>query len=383
MKLSSAVISTALSCVLLLLPVDSIAAKDERAKLADLKSAISSLEKQLDRRDKEKNQLVATLKKVEVEAADASKKIRQLTTQINRSTKTMADLDTQQQGLKAEIKKQNSAVSEQLAAAYKMGEQESIKLLLNQEDPQQLARLLKYYNYVLDARNEKIAQYQTDVGKLSTVQGEMIKQKRSLASAKAQLEKDQQQLLATSKRRQTALKQLNASLQNDKSKLNKLLKERGELEELLKNVRGVVKKMALATPPGGQSFASQKGMLRWPLKGKVAHSFGSQRSGSLRWDGWLIGASIGEPVAAVHDGQVIFSNYMRGFGLLIILNHGDGYMTLYAHNEELLKDTGDWVLSNETIARAGDTGGLDNPALYFEIRKKGQPADPKKWLGKR
>jgi len=383
MKLSSAVISTALSCVLLLLPVDSIAAKDEKAKLADLKSAISSLEKQLDRRDKEKNQLVATLKKVEVEAADASKKIRQLTTQINRSTKTMADLDTQQQGLKAEIKKQNSAVSEQLAAAYKMGEQESIKLLLNQEDPQQLARLLKYYNYVLDARNEKIAQYLTDVGKLSTVQGEMIKQKRSLASAKAQLEKDQQQLLSTSKRRQTALKQLNASLQNDKSKLNKLLKERGELEELLKNVRGVVKKMALATPPGGQSFASQKGMLRWPLKGKVAHSFGSQRSGSLRWDGWLIGASIGEPVAAVHDGQVIFSNYMRGFGLLIILNHGDGYMTLYAHNEELLKDTGDWVLSNETIARAGDTGGLDNPALYFEIRKKGQPADPKKWLGKR
>ena len=154
MKLSSAVISTALSCVLLLLPVDSIAAKDEKAKLADLKSAISSLEKQLDRRDKEKNQLVATLKKVEVEAADASKKIRQLTTQINRSTKTMADLDTQQQGLKAEIKKQNSAVSEQLAAAYKMGEQESIKLLLNQEDPQQLARLLKYYNYVLDAQRK-------------------------------------------------------------------------------------------------------------------------------------------------------------------------------------------------------------------------------------
>jgi len=383
MKLSSAVISTALSCVLLLLPVDSIAAKDEKAKLADLKSAISSLEKQLDRRDKEKNQLVATLKKVEVEAADASKKIRQLTTQINRSTKTMADLDTQQQGLKAEIKKQNSAVSEQLAAAYKMGEQESIKLLLNQEDPQQLARLLKYYNYVLDARNEKIAQYLTDVGKLSTVQGEMIKQKRSLASAKAQLEKDQQQLLATSERRQTALKQLNASPKSDKSKLDKLLKGRTELEELLKKGRGVVKKMALATPPGGQSFASQKGMLRWPLKGKVAHSFGSQRSGSLRWDGWLIGASIGEPVAAVHDGQVIFSNYMRGFGLLIILNHGDGYMTLYAHNEELLKDTGDWVLSNETIARAGDTGGLDNPALYFEIRKKGQPADPKKWLGKR
>jgi septal ring factor EnvC (AmiA/AmiB activator) len=92
---------------------------------------------------------------------------------------------------------------------------------------------------------------------------------------------------------------------------------------------------------------------------------------------------MGEPVAAVHDGQVIFSNYMRGFGLLIILNHGDGFMTLYAHNQELIKDTGDWVLSNETIARAGDTGGMDQAAVYFEIRQKGQPTDPKAWLGKR
>ena len=97
----------------------------------------------------------------------------------------------------------------------------------------------------------------------------------------------------------------------------------------------------------------------------------------------MIGAKSGQSVNAVHDGHVIFSNYLRGFGLLIILNHGDGYMTLYAHNEELLKDTGDWVLSNETIARAGDSGGLDKPALYFEIRKQGQPADPKIWLGKR
>ena len=264
-----------------------------------------------------------------------------------------------------------------------MGAQEPIKLLLNQEDPQQLARLFKYYNYVLDARNEKIAQYMGDIEKLSTVQTDVIEEKRLLDSAKAELEKDRQQLLTNNKRRQTTLKKLNASLQSDKSKLDKLLKQRTALEELLKNVRGVVKKMALKAPPGGQSFASQKGALRWPLKGKVAHSFGSKRSGSLRWDGWLIGAKIGEPVAAVHDGQVIFSNYMRGFGLLIILNHGDGYMSLYAHNEELLKDTGDLVLSNETIARAGDTGGLDKPALYFEIRKKGQPADPKKWLGKR
>ena len=383
MKLSSAIISTVLSSALLLLPLQATAAEDEKAKLADLKSAISSLEKQLNKRDKNRNKLVAELKENEIAASASSKKIRQLNQKINTRGAKLVDLGKQQGELKAGIKKQNSAVSEQLATAYKMGSQEPIKLLLNQEDPQQLARLFKYYNYVLDARNEKIAKYIGDIKQLSALQTQVVEETRLLDSAKAELQQDQQQLLANNKRRQTTLQQLNASLQSDKSKLDKLLKQRSALEELLKNVRGVVKKMALTTPPGGQSFASQKGALSWPLKGKVAHSFGSKRSGSLRWDGWLIGAKIGEPVAAVHDGQVIFSNYMRGFGLLIILNHGDGYMSLYAHNEELLKDTGDWVLSNETISRAGDTGGLNKPALYFEIRKKGQPADPKKWLGRR
>ena len=383
MKLASAIISAALSCALLLLPLQAIAAEDEKAKLAELKNAITSLEKQLNKRDKDKSKLAAELKMNEIAASASSKKIRLLNSKIKSRNAKLADLGKQQTELKLGIKKQNAVVSEQLATAYKMGAQEPIKLLLNQEDPQQLARLFKYYNYVVDARNEKIAQYMGDVEQLSTVRNQVSEEKRSLDSAKAELEKDRQQLLANNKRRQTTLKQLNASLQSDKSKLEKLLKQRTALEELLKNVRRVVKKMALKTPPGGQSFASQKGQLSWPLKGKVAHSFGSKRSGSLNWDGWLISAQIGEPVAAVHDGQVIFSNYMRGFGLLIILNHGDGYMSLYAHNEELLKDTGDWVLSNETISRAGDTGGLNQPALYFEIRKKGQPADPKIWLGRR
>jgi septal ring factor EnvC (AmiA/AmiB activator) len=383
MKLASAIISTALSCALLLLPLQAIAAEDEKAKLAELKNAITSLEKQLNKRDKDKSKLAAELKKNEIAASASSKKIRLLNSKIRSRNAKLADLGKQQTELKLGIKKQNSVVSEQLATAYKMGAQEPIKLLLNQEDPQQLARLFKYYNYVVDARNEKIAQYMGDVEQLSTVRNQVSEEKRLLSSAKVELEEDRQELLANNKRRQSTLKQLNASLQSDKSKLDKLLKQRTALEELLKNVRSVVKKMALKTPPGGQSFVSQKGQLSWPLKGKVAHSFGSTRSGSLNWDGWLISAQIGEPVAAVHDGQVIFSNYMRGFGLLIILNHGDGYMSLYAHNEELLKDTGDWVLSNETISRAGDTGGLNKPALYFEIRKKGQPADPKKWLGRR
>lgn len=380
----SAIKQIAISSVLLLLFSSALLAADsDREKLEQLKSSISKLEQRLEQRSQEKNDLVNSLKKVELEAAATGKRIRQLNRQIDSSRKKLSTLEKQQRALQQNIKDQNSAIAEHLTAAYKLGDQEPIKLLLNQEDPQQLSRLFKYYSYFLDARNKKIETYLADVEKLSALMTEVNQQKLLLDSNRKKLVQDQEQFAAISKRRSEALKQLNTSLKNDRSKLEKMVAERAELEELLNRVETAVSEVALTPPVIQQSFVSQKGLLQWPLKGRVAHSFGSQRSGTLRWQGWLIGAKSGESVNAVHDGHVIFSNYLRGFGLLIILNHGDGYMTLYAHNKELLKDTGDWVLSSETIARAGDTGGLEKPALYFEIRKQGQPADPSEWLGKR
>jgi septal ring factor EnvC (AmiA/AmiB activator) len=388
MKKLSTIKRVAISSVLLLIffaltSIANSAPDSDKQKLDNLKRSISSLEKRLENRNREKNNLVNELKKVEIDAAKIGRSIRQLNIKIKNRSNKLYSLEIQQRDLQKNIKNQNSAISEHLAAAYKLGDQEPIKLLLNQEDPQQLSRLFKYYSYFLEARNKKIETYIADVEKLSALMTEVTQQKLLLDSAKKELVQDQKQYLVIGKRRSQALEKLNISLQSDTAKLNKLIAERAELEELLNTVEVAVNDMPLTAPPGQQTFVSQKGLLQWPLKGRVAHSYGSQRSGSLRWEGWMIGAKSGQSVNAVHDGHVIFSNYLRGFGLLIILNHGDGYMTLYAHNEELLKDTGDWVLSNETIARAGDSGGLDKPALYFEIRKQGQPADPKIWLGKR
>ncbi len=380
----SAIKQIAISSVLLLIFFTGSAAADSgKQKLESLKRSINSLEKRLEKRHREKNILVNELKEVELEAAKTGTSIRQLNKKINSRSNKLYSLEMEQRDLQKNIKNQNAAISEHLAAAYKLGDQEPIKLLLNQEDPQQLSRLFKYYSYFLEARNKKIETYVADVEKLSALMTEVTQQKLLLDSAKKELVEDQKQFLLIGKRRSVALKKLNRTLKSDTAKLNKLIAERAELEELLSTVQVAVTDMPLTAPPGQQTFVSQKGLLQWPLKGRVAHSYGSQRSGTLRWEGWMIGAKSGQPVNAVHDGQVIFSNYLRGFGLLIILNHGDGYMTLYAHNEQLLKDTGDWVLSNETIARAGDSGGLDKPALYFEIRNQGQPADPKVWLGKR
>ena len=196
MKLNRLVINGALSFALLVVSVSAFSNADDKAKLASLKSAISTLEKQLDKRDNEKNSLLAELKKAEIAAAQANQNIRQLNIKIDQLGNNISGLGRQQTKLKSSIKKQNAMVSEQLAAAYKMGNQEPIKLLLNQEDPQQLARLLKYYSYILEARNEKISNYIADVDRLSALQMKSIEQKRLLDSAKTELEKDQQTLLA-------------------------------------------------------------------------------------------------------------------------------------------------------------------------------------------
>ncbi|MFT5361280.1 MAG: septal ring factor EnvC (AmiA/AmiB activator) [Porticoccaceae bacterium] len=367
----------------LIVPLDYVSAADDKqqARLEKLDSSISKLEKKLRSRDKQKDSLQNELKKVEVEASQLKGNLRKLGKEIRTVVAELSTLKMQETDLQARIVQQADVIAEQIAAAHKLGDQEPIKLLLNQEDPQQIARVFKYYDYFLQARSEKIASYMNDVKSLSEVIARISSQQLALKRSQSDLKKGQEKLRGRVAKRSVTLKQLDASLVSDKKKLGSLQRERSELEEILSAVEEAVADMTL--PSNYQPFLSRKGKLGWPLKGRVAHSYGSQRSGELRWEGWLISASAGTAVNAVHNGRIVFSNYLRGFGLLAIVDHGDGYMTLYAHNQELLKDTGDWVQSNELVARAGDTGGLSKPALYFEIRSQGKPADPKVWLEKR
>ena len=369
--------------LILTVPMDYISAADDKqlARLEKLDSSISKLEKKLQSRDKQKNSLQNELKKVEIEASQLKSNLSKLGRQIQTAVTELSALKEQETQLQQRIAQQSDVIAEQIAAAHKLGDQEPIKLLLNQEDPQKIARVFKYYDYFLEARSEKIATYMNDVQSLTEVITRIGSQQVTLKRSQSDLKKGQKTLRVRVAKRSVTLKKLDASLASDKKKLGSLQRERSELEEILSAVEEAVSEMTL--PANYQPFLSRKGNLSWPLKGRVAHSYGSRRSGELRWEGWLISANAGAAVNAVHNGRIVFSNYLRGFGLLAIVDHGDGYMTLYAHNQELLKDTGDWVQSNEIIARSGDTGGLNKPALYFEIRSQGNPADPKVWLEKR
>jgi septal ring factor EnvC (AmiA/AmiB activator) len=365
----------------IMLVVDAAAGQSQQAELDQLKDSISSLQKELQSQRQEKDDAQQQLQQIELQWSKVNRSIRQLRKKITNNKKQLTKLNRQQQQLERRIIDQRFAIAEQIRSVYKAGSEEPIKLLLNQENPQKIARVFKYYEYLLEARSNKIQQFKITIDELEKTITSINKIKFELSNSKRDLEADQVALAQTAKKRQKLLDGLESKLSTGEQKLVAMKQQRAQLEKLINTVQREVKKVV--PPSDYPSFASSRGKLIWPVKGRLTQSFNSQRGNYLKWQGWLINAQAGTVVKAVHHGRVVFSNYLRGFGLLVIIDHGDGFMSLYAHNQELLRETGDWVQSGEIVSRAGNTGGLKNPALYFEIRHKGVPVNPKLWLSKR
>ena len=366
--------------IALLLNSIAIADGSTQVELSRLKQTIATLEKTLATNSGQQSEIETELVQVEIEASKITTSMRLIRQKIGAAENKIALKEKDKIAIERRITLQNSAITEQIRAAHKLGDQEPIKLLLNQEDPKAISRMFKYYDYFLDARGKKIEEYLADVKALTKVIEDINKNKLELVASKKSLSLQQENLAIQVTKRTLALDKMQLTMADDKKRLRGLRKQRGQLELLLNAVQQAVEDLVL--PSQSQSFVSRKGELRWPLNGRVAHRFGSARNGPIKWQGWLINANAGAEVKSVHQGRVVFSNYLRGFGLLLIIEHGNGYMTLYGHNQELLKDTGDSVQTNEVVARAGNTGGLDKSALYFEIRSQGKPANPKKWMAK-
>ena len=251
-------------------------------------------------------------------------------------------------------------------------------MLLNQEDPVEIDRMLTYYDYFNRARSEQIQHYNQTLERLDVVSLELADQIQMLAGYRDQHETEKQGLAAAQREQESILKALLAQIHETGSEITRLEQDREQLEALLERIASRIRD--LPTPADTRPFGDMRGQLLLPVAGKVAHGFGHQRNqGKLRWDGVFIDAEAGEPVHAVHYGRVVFSDWLRGFGLLLIISHGDGYMSLYGHNQALYRDTGDWVTAGEVIATVGNSGGQNRDGLYFEIRVAGKPTDPQKW----
>ncbi len=349
---------------------------DEK-QLQALRRELSELREDLNRYQGEQESTQKQLQSEELELARLHREISGTQRSIAISQDVSEQLQLEAENLGRLRKTQENLVSREIRAMYKSGKQEPIKMLLNQQDPGELSLMLGYYQRLIDTRRERLDQYRTTMLRLSENQLARIEEQQRSQALLENLANQQQQLAASHDRRQRTLASLSAEIANTEQQINQKEADRDRLERLIKNISSRMEELEL--PNTTVPFSEIRGACHWPAEGKMVASFGSLRTGSLRWNGVLIGAEDGTEVEAIHTGRVLFADYLRGYGLLVIIDHDAGYLTLYGHNQYLYVELGDWVQAGQPIARVGETGGLQEPGLYFEIRQQGTPVDPAGW----
>jgi murein hydrolase activator len=290
----------------------------------------------------------------------------------------IAALRDAQQTLQQQRKDQAQHIGQHLTAAYRLSGEDFVKLLLNQQSPETLDRMVRYHRYFSDARLETLAVYRDTLAQLTANEAALSARAAEAERRQQALAGEQAALVRQREERRNLLSRLARETEDRAEERKRLEADRVRLETLLAELA------RRAQTLDGRDFAARKGSLPWPVRGRVLQAFGQPRAeGRLSWHGLLVEADEGTPVAAVFRGRVVFADWLRGFGLLTIVDHGSGYMTLYGHADALSKRVGDWVESGEELARAGRSGGRETSGLYFEVRHKGQAADPIVWLARR
>jgi septal ring factor EnvC (AmiA/AmiB activator) len=350
-------------------------------QLEQLKSRIQSVDKWLNKANSEKSGLSKQLRKVEREISRTHLKIKELNSQVKKLGTQVVALRKTEKAQQQALQQQTTQLTQQLKAIYLQGKQPAIKLLLDSDDPQNLSRYMQYFSYLKDARGEKIKAFESALDKLDKTKRRILEQQAQISRNKDTLRKTESKLKSESIKRKKVLAKLEQSIASESKRLQKLKDDQARLEALLHEVEQAIANLSL--PSDSAPFGKQKAKLPWPTHGKVRERFGSRiAQGKLRSNGIKIATRANAAVQAVHYGHVVFSDWLRGFGLLLIIDHGEGYMSLYGNNKSLLKEAGDWVSAGEQISYAGDSGGASESGLYFEIRRHGKPLNPSKWLRK-
>lgn len=375
-----------LSIVLFNLPSNLYANEDSKAELTKnqlevVNRAIVKLQEDLGKdktfQKKEQN----SLKNIEVELGQLHKKSLELSKQQQSVKKNISALEQEKSELKEKNKQQQQALSHDLRAIYKIGKEEKLKLLLNQENPENLARILKYYDYYTEARVTRILSYRKNIDAIEIKRLEIEQELASLQTIETKIAEESNKLKESQGNRQKILDDISKSIVSKDQELKGLQENQTQLSKLLRSLQGIW--ADIPSKLSKSSFKKRKGALNYPVRGTVKYHFGSQRAGGrMVWHGWFINADMNTPVKAIHDGRVVFSDWIRGYGLLIIIDHSDGYLSLYGHNASLLKETGDWISEGESLATVGNSGGQQDTGLYFELRHDGEPLNPKSWLKK-
>ena len=355
-------------------------ASTARAELKQTEAEIARLKKMLGNLQQEMSGLEKQLKVSESEIGRLREETSRIEQQIDAGEARLKDLQRQARALQQALEAQQEQIARQVRAAYKAGRQDYLKMLLNQDDPARMSRMLRYYGDVNRARMDEITRYNQTIAQIRDASAQIAEQQGILQRDREALAERRLALEAERDKRGSILAGLQSQSRDRQQEVRRRETERAELAALIKKLDEAI--ISIPTPAGSLPFAQARGKLPLPVSGaRISARFGSQRGSDarLKWDGLLLNAAEGARVHAVHGGRVVFADWLRGSGLLLILDHGDGYLSLYGHNQSLLRDVGSWVQPGDAIATVGNSGGLSESALYFSIRHRGQPLDPAAW----
>ncbi len=365
----------------------------QREKLDHLRQRITALQQELEKTSESKSEASDALRVSERAISGSNRMLAQLAQQQRAANHTLKLLQQQAQQLAIDTRRQQALLGRLIFQQYQGGQQEYLKLLLNNHDPAQVAREMRYYEYIARNRAAWIKTLRDDLARLNIVTQQARQKNDETAALQAQ-EKEQRKTLERDKvARQKVLKQFAQQLKQQRHAIGRWQRDENRLSQLLDKLseilaqpksRGIFSNEQLPDDRfDGKPFEQLKGRLVLPVKGEVANKFGSARPDStVLWKGLLVRAATGQAVKAVAAGRVVFADWLRGFGNLLIIDHGKGYMSLYGNNETLYKQVGDTLRGGDTVATVGSSGGNEDSGLYFELRHEGKPLDPVKWLAR-
>jgi septal ring factor EnvC (AmiA/AmiB activator) len=352
-------------------------ARKTETELQAVKSEIERVTRQVSEEQVARDKLSRELRSAEVSVGRARGGLDGVRRARAERASKRASLSAEKRAREGDLNQNRSALAGQLRAAYLIGREEPLKLLLNQKDPERAGRMFVYYSYFGRARADQIHGIESDVQAIATVDEQLQEEDAKLAELEKQQRADLAELEQARAKRSEVLASLTAESNSHAQNLERLKSQQGGLEKLLRELRRAIEKFPI---DNNDAFAHLRGKLSWPVGGKLVARFGETRAGGVKWDGVLVATERGAPVRAVYGGRVIYADWLPGLGLLTIVDHGEGYMSLYGHNERLYKAAGERVSAGDTLGSAGDSGGSNRPELYFEIRKGGKAVDPRPWF---
>jgi len=355
-------------------------AQIKERELQAVREQISALKKSMDRRANDRDRITGELQDAEVLISEKRIHLNELERQRKFSERKKADLESRRTTQEAALAEESRLLAAQVQTAYMNGRQERVKLLLNQHDPATLGRLLTYYRYFSEYRGQNIDAVSTIIEELDELALQAAAEEQRLTGLSRARYAELTELNTAQEGRQTLLVSLKARIAEEGSEVDRLAAQEQDLSRLIAELTSILSDYPISSE---EPFSRLKGKLTWPVAGRLTHDFGQPRAGGeLKWNGVVLSAARGREIRAVYHGRVVFADWLAGMGLLVIVDHGEGYMTLYGYNETTMKTAGDWVAPGDVIATVGESGGQSQPALYFELRKGTQPVNPRGWFNR-